>query len=300
MMEQRSLGREGPAVSAIGFGAWPIGGGMGAVEESAAIATIHAALDHGITFIDTAEMYRGSEAIVGKALAGGRREKAFLATKVSGNYTPERIRTAMENSLRALQTDHVDLYQIHWWEDRVPIEEGMAAMEALRQAGKTRFIGVSNFNVAQMEAARAAAPFRSLQPRYNLVDRDIEAEIAPYCEREGIGILVHSPLAKGLLTGRYQPGHVFPPDDERSRFPRFQGETFRRFCEMGERLRQEVAEPRGLTLVQLAIGWTLRLPAVSVCLVGAKSPEQVKEHVGAQGWRLTDEELRRINAILAQ
>jgi aryl-alcohol dehydrogenase-like predicted oxidoreductase len=300
MMEQRSLGREGPAVSAIGFGAWPIGGGMGAVEESAAIATIHAALDHGITFIDTAEMYRGSEAIVGKALAGERREKAFLATKVSGNYTPERIRTAMENSLRALQTDHVDLYQIHWWEDRVPIEEGMAAMEALRQAGKTRFIGVSNFNVAQMEAARAAVPFQSLQPRYNLVDRDIEAAIAPYCEREGIGILVHSPLAKGLLTGRYQPGHVFPPDDERSRFPRFQGETFRRFCEIGERLRQEVAEPRGLTLVQLAIGWTLRLPAVSVCLVGAKSPEQVKEHVGAQGWRLTDEELRRINAILAQ
>jgi aryl-alcohol dehydrogenase-like predicted oxidoreductase len=299
-MEQRSLGRGGPQVSVIGFGAWPIGGGMGTVAESAAIATIHAALDDGITFLDTAEMYRGSEAIVGKALAGGRREKAFLATKVSGNYTPERIRTAMENSLRALQTDHVDLYQIHWWDDRAPIDEGMATMEALRQEGKTRFIGVSNFSVPQMEAARAAAPFSSLQPRYNLVDREIEAEIAPYCEREGIGILVHSPLAKGLLTGRYQPGHTFPSDDERSRFPRFQGEAFRRFLAMDERLRREVAEPRGLSLVQLAVGWTLRLPAVSVCLVGAKSPEQVAEHVGAQGWRLTEEELRRVDAILSE
>jgi aryl-alcohol dehydrogenase-like predicted oxidoreductase len=296
-MEQRPLFRGGPMVSAIGLGAWPFGGGMGAVEEATVIATVHAALDHGITFIDTAEAYRGSEALLGKALSGGRREKAFLATKVSGNFTPEHIRQAMENSLRALGTDCVDLYQIHWWEGRVPIEESMAAMEALRQEGKTRYLGVSNFNVPQMQAARAAAPFATLQPRYNLLDREIEAEIAPYCEREGIGILVHSPLAKGLLTGRYRPGHVFPEDDERARFPRFQGETFERITAMVDRLRREVAEPRGLTPVQLAVGWTLRLPAVSVCLVGAKSPEQVREHAGAQGWKLSDAERARIDYL---
>jgi aryl-alcohol dehydrogenase-like predicted oxidoreductase len=298
-MEQRELGRGGPRVSAIGLGAWPFGGGMGRVEEQAVIDTVHAAIDQGITFIDTAEAYRGSEALLGKALSGGRREKVFLATKVSGNFTPEHIRAAMENSLRALQTDHVDLYQIHWWEGRVPIEESMAAMEALRQEGKTRYLGVSNFDVPQMEAARATTPFSSLQPRYNLLDREIEAEIAPWCEREGVGILVHSPLAKGALTGRYAPGHVFPADDERSRFPRFQGETLARIAAAANRLCREVAEPRGLTLVQLAVGWTLRLPAVSVCLVGAKSPVQVREHAGAQGWRLSPEELARIDAILA-
>jgi aryl-alcohol dehydrogenase-like predicted oxidoreductase len=175
----------------------------------------------------------------------------------------------------------------------------MAAMAELQQAGKTRFIGVSNFNVEQMKAALAVAPFHSLQPRYNLFDREIETEIAPFCEREGIGILVHSPLAKGLLSGRYRPGHVFPPDDERSHMSRFQGETFARFLAAGDRLTREIAQPRGLSLLQLAIGWTLRLPAVTTCLVGAKNPAQVADHVGSQGWQLSEEELRRIDAILA-
>jgi len=295
---KRLLGRTGEHVTILTFGC----GSRFLMykEEDKALEAVNRALDLGINYLDTAYNYgRGvSEERVGKALKG-RRKGVFLATKVSGNFTPEHIRQAMESSLRALQTDHVDLYQIHWWEGRVPIEESMAAMEALRREGKTRYLGVSNFNVPQMEAARAAAPIVCLQPRYNLLDREIEAEIAPWCEREGIGILVHSPLAKGALTGRYAPGHVFPPDDERSRFPRFQGETFARIAAAAERLRQEVAEPRGLSLVQLAVGWTLRLPAVSVCLVGAKSPEQVREHAGAQGWRLAPEELSRIDAILA-
>jgi len=272
---------------------------MGAVEEATAIATIHAALDAGITFIDTAQAYRGSEGLIGRALSGGRRERAFLATKVSRNYTPAGIREAMENSLRALQTDRVDLYQIHGWSAQHPIEESMATMAALQREGKTRFIGVSNFTVPHMEAAQAVASFQTLQPRYNMFDREIEAEIAPFCEREGIGILVHSPLAKGLLTGRYRPGHVFPEDDERARFSRFQGEAFARYTAVADGLTAEIAQPRGLSLVQLAVGWTLRLPSVSVCLVGAKNPDQVSDHVGAQGWRLSDEELRRIDAILA-
>lgn len=297
-MEERRLCKDGPVVSALGFGAWPIGGGMGTVDEATAIATVHAALEAGITLIDTAQAYRGSEALIGRALTGGRRERAFIATKVSRNYTAAGIREAMENSLRALQTDHVDLYQIHGWSAQHPIEESMAQMAALQREGKTRFIGVSNFNVEQMRTAQAVAPFQTLQPRYNMFDRQIEAEIAPFCEREGIGILVHSPLAKGLLTGRYRPGHVFPEDDERSRYPRFQGETFARYTAVADRLAREIAQPRGLSLVQLAVGWTLRLPAVSVCLVGAKNPEQVRDHVGAQGWQLTDVELGRIDAIL--
>jgi aryl-alcohol dehydrogenase-like predicted oxidoreductase len=286
-------------VSALGFGAWPIGGGMGAVEEATAITTIHAALDAGITLIDTSDNYRGSEGLIGRTLRGGRRARAFIATKVSRDYSPQAIRAVMENSLRELQTECVDLYQIHGWNPEHPIAESMVTMAALQREGKTRFIGVSNFNVEQMRAAQASAPFQTLQPRYNLFDRQIEAEIAPFCAREGIGILVHSPLGKGLLTGRYRPGHVFPAEDERSQFPRFQGETLARYAAVTDRLLAEVARPRGLSLVQLAVGWTLRLPAVSVCLVGAKSPDQVREHVGAQGWQLSEEELRRIDAILS-
>ena len=298
-MEKRQLGKDGDHVSVIGFGAWPIGGAMGAVDEGAAISTVHAAIDHGIILIDTAQAYRTSEAIIGKALKGGRREQVFLATKVSREYSPDAIRRAMENSLRALQTDHVDLYQIHGWSPQYPADQSMETMEKLHQEGKTRYIGVSNFNVEQMQLAAQTAPFHSLQPRYNLLDREIEAEILPHCETHGIGILPHSPLAKGLLTGKYTPSHQFPADDERSGMPRFQGEEFRRNLATAEKL-QAIAQERDLTLIQLAIGWQLRLSGITCVLVGAKTPEQVAEHVGGQGWRLTDAELQAIEAVLAE
>jgi aryl-alcohol dehydrogenase-like predicted oxidoreductase len=297
-MERRQLGKDGPMVSVIGFGAWPIGGGMGAVDEQTSIATVRAAIDNGITLIDTAQAYRTSEALIGKALKDGYRERCFLATKVSRDYSRQGILSAIENSLRALQVDYVDLYQIHGWNPQYPIEESMETMEQLRQQGKTRFIGVSNFNVEQMQQALKTAWFHSLQPRYNMFDRQIEAEILPFCAQTGIGILSHSPLAKGLLTGRYTPDHQFPEDDERSRNPRFQGETFANYLAKAERLKKEIAQPRGLSLVQLAIGWQLRHPAVTCVLVGAKNPEQVKEHIGAVGWTLTDDELQKIEEIL--
>ena len=298
-MEKRQLGKDGDHVSVIGFGAWPIGGAMGAVDEGAAIATVHAVLDHGITLIDTAQSYRTSEAIIGKALKDGRRNQVFLATKVSRDYSPEGIRRAMENSLRALQTDHVDLYQIHGWNPQYPVDESMEMMEKLRQEGKTRYIGVSNYNVEQMELAAQTASFHSLQPRYNLLDREIEAEILPHCEAHGIGLLPHSPLAKGLLTGKYTPDYQFPADDERSGMSRFQGEEFRLHLTKAEKL-QAIAQERNLTLIQLAIGWQLRLAGITCVLVGAKTPEQVAEHVGGQGWRLTDAELQAIEAVLAE
>jgi aryl-alcohol dehydrogenase-like predicted oxidoreductase len=298
-MEKRQLGKHGDFVSAVGFGAWPIGGGMGTVDEQMAISTIQAAIDHGITLIDTAQAYRTSEEIVGKALKDGRREKVFLATKVSGHYSRQAIRSAIENSLRDLRTDSVDLYQIHGWNPQYPIDESMETMDRLRQEGKTRHIGVSNFDVGQMKTATQTAPFHSLQPRYNMLNRDIEGEIVPYCEAQGIGILAHSPLAKGLLTGKYTPDYQFPEDDERSQNPRFQGEEFRRALAKAEKLKA-IAQGRNLTLVQLAIGWLLRLPAVTCVLVGAKNPAQVAEHAGGAGWQLTDRELREIEGALAE
>ena len=296
-MQHRQLGKDGPQVPVIGLGAWPIGGGMGAVEEHIAIATVRAAIDSGITLIDTAQGYHTSESVLGKALRDGYRERCFLATKVSGDYSPAGIEAAMDNSLQQLGVDHVDLYQIHGWNPQYPIAESMATMARLQEAGKTRFIGVSNFNAGQMQQARQTAPFHSNQPRYNMIDRNIEAEDIPFCEREGIGILAHSPLGKGLLTGRYRAGHQFPPDDERAEFPRFQGETFARYVAVADRLK-EVARDKGLSLIQLALAWSLRLPAITCALVGARNPEQVQEHLGAVGVEFSADELARIDAIL--
>jgi len=270
---------------------------MGPVEESQAIAIIRAAIDSGVTLLDTAQAYRTSETTVGKALKGGYRERCFLATKVSGKYSRADIIAAMDNSLHQLDVDYVDLYQIHGWNSRYPIEESMETMARLQEQGKTRHIGVSNFSVEQMQQALAVAPFHSNQPRYNLFDRQIEAEDIPFCRRQGIGILAHSPLGKGLLTGRYRPGHPFPPEDERSGFPRFQGETFARYVAVADRLK-EVAADKGLSLVQLAIAWLLRLETVTCVLAGAKSPQQTEEHLGAVGVEFSAHELARIDEIL--
>lgn len=298
-MEQRQLGQDGPLVSVLGLGAWPLGGGMGPVEEQTAISTIHAAIDQGITLIDTAQAYRTSEGVLGRALKGGYRERCFLATKVSGDYTRRAIRRAIENSLRELAVDYIDLYQIHSWRADPPVEESMDEMQRLQTEGKVRYLGVSNYNAGQMARVLRTTRFQANQPRYNLFDRGIEVIDLPFCEREGIGVLAHSPLAKGLLTGKYTPGYRFPPDDERANFPRFQGETFAQYLAVAQRLAEEIARPKGLTLVQLALAWQLRLPAITCVLVGAKDPQQVEEHLGAVGVTFTPEELDRIDAILA-
>lgn len=297
-MKTRQLGKDGPDVSVIGLGAWPIGGGMGVLDEQVSIDTVRSSIDSGITLLDTAQAYRTSESTLGRALKDGYRERCFLATKVSRDYSPEGVRSAMENSLKALGVDHVDLYQVHSWQnDTYPIEATMDAMARMQEEGKTRYIGVSNFNATQMETAYGIAPFHSSQPRYNMVDRKIEAEDLPYCEQKGIGNLAHSPLGKGLLTGKYTAGHVFPADDERSRFPRFQGDLFAEYCALTARL-SEVASDIGLTMVQLAIAWCLRQSAVSTVLVGAKTPEQAADYLPAAEANLDEETLSRIDSIL--
>jgi aryl-alcohol dehydrogenase-like predicted oxidoreductase len=258
---------------------------------------VRAAIDSGITLVDTAQAYRTSEETIGRALKDGYRDRCFLATKVSRDYSRQGILSAMDESLRKLDVDHVDLYQIHGWNPQYPIAESVEAMARLREQGKTRFIGVSNFNAGRMGEALRTARFHSNQPRYNLFDRQIEPEDIPFCAGAGIGILAHSPLAKGLITGRYAPGHRFPEDDERSRMPRFQGEAFAQYLAVAERLKA-VARDKGLTLVQFAIAWLLRLPAVTCVLVGGKDPGQVREHAGAAGVMFSDDELARIETIL--
>jgi len=297
-MRTRQLGQGGDAVSVVGLGAWPIGGGMGVIDESVSIATVRSSIDSGITLLDTAQAYRTSESTLGKALSDGYREKCFLATKVSRDYSAAGVRSAMEDSLTALGVDYVDLYQVHSWRnDQYPIEATMEEMARLQEEGKTRYIGVSNFNAEQMAHAYGIAPFHSSQPRYNMVDRRIEAEDLPYCDQKGIGNLAHSPLGKGLLTGRYQAGHVFAEDDERSNMPRFQGDLFTQYCSVTERL-SEVAADLGLTMVQLAIAWCLRQSAVSSVLVGAKTPEQAADYLPAAEADLDEAALDRIADIL--
>jgi aryl-alcohol dehydrogenase-like predicted oxidoreductase len=299
-MQQRQLGHDGPLVPVIGFGAWPIGGGMGSIDERQAIATLHHALECGVTLIDTAEAYRTSEEIVGRALAAwsGPREQVFVATKVrSDDLSAGHIEQAVERSLRLLGVETIDLVQAHGWDAHHAIEATMDAFQNLVDSGKVRYVGVSNFDVPQMQAAWNRHPFQSLQPRYNLFDREIESSILPYCEREQIGVLAHSPLAKGLLTMRYRADHVFPADDERSQMPRFQGDEFRRRTAQATRL-NAWAQERGHSVLELAIAWVVSHPAVTVCLCGAKSPEQVDDHVRAADWQLTDEERRDVERIL--
>jgi aryl-alcohol dehydrogenase-like predicted oxidoreductase len=300
-VEYRQLGHDGPHITRLTFGAWPIGGGMGAVDEATAVATIRRALDLGITAIDTAQAYRSSEAVLGRALADRPRDGVFLATKASVEpFTGERLAAALDDSLRALGTDYVDLYQLHRYPTNVSLEEAVAGLAELQRSGRARYVGVSNFSVDQLAAARRIHPIQSIQPRLSIFDAEATRDLLPYCAAENVGVIVHSPLAKGLLTGKYRPGHVFPPDDERSGFPRFRGEELARYAAAADEL-AALARAKDASLVQLAIAWTLSQPGVTSCIVGAKTPEQVEEHVGAieLRQRLTGDELARIDAVAA-
>ena len=294
-MNTKRMGRDGPEVPVVCFGTWPLGGAYGAVEEQQAIATVHAAMDAGLTFFDTAEGY-GSEAIIGKAIKG-RRHGLFLATKLSGDdHSTQYMERTIENSLRALGTDYADLYQLHRASKR-PIEDTMADLLRLREAGKIRYIGISNFSAEQIEEAVQHGPIHSDQPRYSILFREVEEDILPACLANGVGVMAHSVLAKGLLAGRYRPGHQFPPDDERHYWPLFQGESFRRTFAVTERLKEWAAD-QGRDLVQLAIAWPVAAhPAVYTSIVGGRRPEQLRHIAMAGDWKLTQQDLCEIDDI---
>ena len=294
-MRLKRMGTDGPEVPVVCFGTWPLGGAYGGYEESRAISTMQAAMDAGLTFIDTAEGYMNAEAIIGKSIKG-RRDELFIATKVSGDdHSTGHIHEALNNSLRLMGTDHVDLYQLHRATDR-PIEDTMADLLRLRDDGKIRYIGISNFSAEEIDEAAGFGRIHSGQPRYNMLFREVEDDLLPAYERNGIGVMAHSVLAKGLLGGRYKPGDTFPLEDERSGWPAFKGESFRRTYEVTQRL-QAWAKDRGRDIVQLAIAWPIAHPAVYTSIVGARKPEDLAVLAEAGSWELSAQELEEIEAI---
>jgi myo-inositol catabolism protein IolS len=295
-MRTLPLGKDGPLVPAICFGTYPLGDGFGVISESQAIDTVHAALDSGLTFIDTAEGYASAETRLGKALKG-RRHEAFLATKLSRpDHSPDQIDAGLDASLKTLQTDYVDLYQIHSPQPAHAIERTLARLQHHVDAGKIRHIGISNFTAAQTTEAARFTTIHSSQPRYNMLFRGAERSVLPACLRSGIGVIAHSVLAKGLLAGRYRPGHTFDDDDQRHDWEHYAGSSFETTFAVAERL-GEWARDHGRDLVQLALAWPTAHAAVTSSIVGIRTPEQAQHAARAGDWKITEKELREIDDV---
>jgi aryl-alcohol dehydrogenase-like predicted oxidoreductase len=308
-MQYRRLGATDLTVSEIGFGGWAMGKWLWGddVEDSQTVAAVHRALDLGINFFDTAAVYGDGhgERILGQAL-GPRRAEVVVATKCGrvcdsegtlyNDSRPASIRRECEQSLRNLQTDVIDLYQVHWPDEQAPLEDTMAALMALRDEGKVRHLGCSNFSVLQMERMRAAGDLVSLQPPYSLLRRGLEAQILPFCRSHNLAVLCYSPLQRGLLTGKYRPGAAFPATDSRSRDPLFGDEKLVQIAAAVDEM-AAMAAAYGKTPGQMAVAWVLSQPGVTVALWGAKRPDQIEECDGATGWTLTAEEMVRLEAL---
>jgi aryl-alcohol dehydrogenase-like predicted oxidoreductase len=299
-------------VSRVAIGTWAMGGWMwGGTDEADSIATIRAALEHGVNLIDTAPVYGfgRSEEIVGKAIAEGRlRSRFVIATKVGlewrdgkifRNASRDRIMREIEDSLRRLRTDRIDIYQVHWPDPLTPIEETAEAMHALLKQGKIRAIGVSNFSVEQMERFRRVAPIHVLQPPYNLFEREIEAEILPYCRKNNIAIFGYGALCRGLLSGRMRPDTVFEGDDLRRVDPKFQQPPLGQYLAAVERLDQLARDRFGKRVIHLAVRWMLD-QGVTTALWGARRPEQLQPIDGVSGWSLDDAARAEIDRILRE
>jgi aryl-alcohol dehydrogenase-like predicted oxidoreductase len=316
-MQKKRLGTSDMEVTPIGIGAWAMGGGewafgWGPQDDSQSIAAIHAALDRGVNWIDTAAVYGlgHSEEVVARAVAG-RSNRPYIFTKsslvfndkreISNSLKADSIRRECEASLRRLQADTIDLYQIHWPVPDPDIEEGWGAMAKLKAEGKVRWIGVSNFNVAQMERCRAMAPITSLQPPYSAISPEVEDEILPYCQKNNIGVIVYSPMKSGLLTGTMTGERVakFPEDDFRRRAPSFKEPQLSRNLELAE-LMKRIGARHGRSAGEVAIAWTLRHPAVTAAIVGVRSPEQVAGVIGAMDFRLSAAEIAEIATFRQQ
>ncbi|MCS0502723.1 aldo/keto reductase [Ancylobacter mangrovi] len=311
-MEQIELGSSGIRTSRVGLGTWAIGGWMwGGSDEAEAIATIRSAVERGVTLIDTAPVYGfgRSEEIVGKALAeGGLRDKAQIATKaglawkdgkVWRDSRPERLRLELEDSLRRLRTETIDLYQVHWPDLETPFEETARVLEAMRAEGKIRAIGVSNYSPAQMDAFRAEARLDTVQPPYNLFEREIEADVLPYAARSALTVLSYGALCRGLLSGRMDSGTRFEGDDLRKVDPKFRGERFAHYLAAVEELKTLARERYGRSVLALAVRWVLD-QGPTIALWGARHPHQLDPAGEVEGWTLDDEAKRAIDAILAR
>jgi aryl-alcohol dehydrogenase-like predicted oxidoreductase len=316
-MNTKRLGNSDLLITPIGFGAWAIGGGgwefaWGGQDDRDSVAAIHEALGAGVNWIDTAAVYGlgHSEEVVARVLEGVH-DRPYVFTKCSMVWDQRRqighslkadsIRRECEASLRRLKVEAIDLYQVHWPDPDEDIEEGWAALAALQKEGKVRYIGVSNFDVEQMKRAQDIAPITSLQPRYSLIHREVEAEVLPFCARENIGVIAYSPMASGLLTGAMTAERVaaLPADDWRKRHPDFQGPRLHRNL-MLVRLLRTIGKRRGYTPAEVAVAWVLRNPAVTGAIVGARRPGQVRGVAGAAEFRLSPREVAEIETFFAK
>jgi len=288
----------------MGGGGWAFG--WGPQDDDASIQAIHAGLDAGINWIDTAAVYGlgHAEEVVGRALDGAS-PKPYVFTKCARVWGEDgkigkclqrdSVRRECEASLRRLKLDVIDLYQMHWPEPDEDVEEGWEAMVRLKEEGKVRWIGVSNFNVQQLARVQAIAPITSLQPPYSIVTPDVEAELLPYCQARNIGVIVYSPMKSGLLTGKMTRERIaaMPPDDFRQRTPNFQEPLLTRNLELVERLRA-IGNRHGRTPGEVAIAWALRRPEVTAAIVGLRSADQLPGVIGAAAFRLSSEEIEEI------
>ncbi|MBS1856983.1 MAG: aldo/keto reductase [Acidobacteria bacterium] len=311
-MQKKRLGNSDMELTPVGVGAWAMGGGgwafaWGPQDDSQSIAAIHAALDRGVNWIDTAAVYGlgHSEEVVAQALAG-RGNRPYVFTKcervwdekgqISKSLKGDSIRRECEASLRRLKVDCIDLYQIHWPEPEEDVEEGWETLAKLKEEGKVRWIGVSNFNVAQLERARRIAPITSLQPPYSAISPEIENEILPYCLKHGIGVIVYSPMKSGLLTGKMTKERVaaLPEDDFRRRALAYQEPNLTRNLALAEVMKQ-IGARHGRSAGEAAIAWVLRHEAVTAAIVGMRSAEQAEGVLGAMDFRLSPEEIAEID-----
>jgi len=310
-MRRTTLGRSGLDVSRIAFGTWQLGGDWGAFDEDAAVQAIRHARELGVNFFDTAQAYGfgKSEALLGRALRDElTRDRDSLVISTKGGINPgsdrprdsrrEWLRKGVEESLRHLQLDHIDLYQIHWPDPDTPPEETAAALQELVDEGKIRHVGVSNYDSAQLAAFDEIRPVETLQPPYHLFRRAIETDQLPYCREHDIGVLVYSPLGSGLLTGTLTPRTTFDAGDWRAQSSAFQGANLQRNLEVVEQLKNLAAE-RGATVSQLAIAWTLHQPGVHVAIVGARRAKNIEDSLAAADLDLTSDELARIEQLAA-
>jgi aryl-alcohol dehydrogenase-like predicted oxidoreductase len=319
-METRKLGNSDLHITRVGYGAWAIGGSgwqfaWGSQNDDDSIAAIHRSLELGVNWIDTAAVYGlgHSEEVVGRALKSWSGSRPYVFTKcglrwdTDGNVRKvlraDSIREEVEDSLRRLSVDAIDLYQIHWPPDpdSFELEEGWTTMADLKREGKVRWIGASNFNVQQLRRAQAIAPVASLQPPYSLIHREVERDILPYCLREGIGVIVYSPMASGLLTGAMTRERIakLPEDDWRKHHSDFTEPNLSRNLALVERL-QQIAQRHGRSAGEVAIAWTLHNPAVTGAIVGARNAKQAEGVMRAGDLHLTEQEVQEIEGFAAE
>ena len=318
-MEFRPFGRTGLKVSAIGFGCWEIGGTYGRIDESLFQRAVARAIDSGITCFDTAEAYGmgASEEALARALVG-RRNDVVIATKFGVGYeempnrrdsSPARVLASIDKSLQRLRTDHVDIYLVHWPDPETPLDETLGALDDIVRQGKARYVGVSNFRLAQIEEAMRLRRVDGVQYAWNMFDRRMQAEIFPYCAAQQIGVMAYGSLAYGMLSGTFHPAMQFEESDWRSKsgmlgslnlFRTLFGPDYfpRNLAAIGELKR--LATKYGKTLPQFALSWTLSNPVVGTALVGFRTPDEVTENLGALGWEIVNADMAEIDTVLAR